>query len=216
LTHLIISCILRVCLKKRGILLEHYFTNNSNLKSNLREIDFEYQDIKFKFLSDDGVFSKNKIDYASEVLVKTFLKNVTGNGNILDIGCGYGFIGIVLGKVLSSKIVLSDVNKRALHLTEENIKKNEVNGQVIESDAYKNISGKYKYIISNPPIRAGNAKVLEILNGAVDYLDSDGELWFVINKNQGAKSIEKRLEKYKKVEILEKSKGFYVFRAKID
>jgi len=196
--------------------LEHYFTNNSNLKSNLREIDFEYQDIKFKFLSDDGVFSKNKIDYASEVLVKTFLKNVTGNGNILDIGCGYGFIGIVLGKVLSSKIVLSDVNKRALHLTEENIKKNEVNGQVIESDAYKNISGKYKYIISNPPIRAGNAKVLEILNGAVDYLDSDGELWFVINKNQGAKSIEKRLEKYKKVEILEKSKGFYVFRAKID
>ena len=85
-----------------------------------------------------------------------------------------------------------------------------------ESDIYQNVIKKYDYIITNPPIRAGKETVLNILKGAKNHLLDNGELWFVISKDQGAKSIKKKLEVLYNIEIMEKNKGFYVFRAKID
>ena len=194
--------------------MEHYFTNNENLKSEIRTINYSYDTNKFVFLSDLGVFSKDKIDYGSKVLVENYLKYNHDNKKILDVGCGYGFIGIVLSKVTNSYVDMVDVNKRALHLTERNINENKVNAKAYMSDAYQSVKDKYDVIITNPPIRAGKEKVLEILNGSVEHLNSGGELWFVIRKDQGAKSIVKVLNKELIVENTEKSKGFYIFRAK--
>lgn len=194
--------------------MEHYFTNNENLKSEIRKINYNYESFSFTFLSDLGVFSKDKIDYGSKVLVENYLKYNHDNKKILDVGCGYGFIGIVLSKVTNSYVEMVDVNKRALHLTERNINENKVNAKAYMSDAYQSIKDKYDVIITNPPIRAGKEKVLEILNGSVEHLNSGGELWFVIRKDQGAKSIVKVLNKELIVENTEKSKGFYIFRAK--
>lgn len=206
------------CISRKGDWpLEHYFTNNENLKSDIRELKFRFGEVNFTFLSDNGVFSKNKIDYASTLLVNTFLKNVRNQKaeRILDIGCGYGFLGIVIGKMMNADIDLVDVNKRAIHLCERNIKLNEVKGNAFLSDCYENVKNKYDYIITNPPIRAGKKVVLEILRGAKEYLTSEGELWFVINKDQGAKSTKKVLEEWYNIECMEKSKGFYCFKAKI-
>lgn len=194
--------------------MEHYFTNNENLKSEIRTINYSYDTNDFVFLSDLGVFSKDKIDYGSKVLVENYLKYNHDNKKILDVGCGYGFIGIVLSKVTNSYVEMVDVNKRALHLTERNINENKVNAKAYMSDAYQSVKDKYDVIITNPPIRAGKEKVLEILNGSVEHLNSGGELWFVIRKDQGAKSIVKVLNKELIVENTEKSKGFYIFRAK--
>lgn len=194
--------------------MEHYFTNNENLKSEIRKINYNYGSFSFTFLSDLGVFSKDKIDYGSKVLVENYLKHNHDNKKILDVGCGYGFIGIVLSKVTNSYVEMVDVNKRALHLTERNINENKVNAKAYMSDAYQSVKDKYDVIITNPPIRAGKEKVLEILNGSVEHLNSGGELWFVIRKDQGAKSIVKVLNKELIVENTEKSKGFYIFRAK--
>ena len=194
--------------------MEHYFTNNENLKSEIRTINYSYDTNNFVFLSDLGVFSKDKIDYGSKVLVESYLKYNHDNKKILDVGCGYGFIGIVLSKVTNSYVEMVDVNKRALHLTERNINENKVNAKAYMSDAYQSVKDKYDVIITNPPIRAGKEKVLEILNGSVEHLNSGGELWFVIRKDQGAKSIVKVLNKELIVENTEKSKGFYIFRAK--
>lgn len=194
--------------------MEHYFTNNENLKSEIRKINYNYESFSFTFLSDLGVFSKDKIDYGSKVLVENYLKYNHDNKKILDVGCGYGFIGIVLSKVTNSYVEMVDVNKRALHLTERNINENKVNAKAYMSDAYQSVKDKYDVIITNPPIRAGKEKVLEILNGSVEHLNSGGELWFVIRKDQGAKSIVKVLNKELIVENTEKSKGFYIFRAK--
>lgn len=194
--------------------MEHYFTNNENLKSEIRTINYSYDANDFVFLSDLGVFSKDKIDYGSKVLVENYLKYNHDNKKILDVGCGYGFIGIVLSKVTNSYVEMVDVNKRALHLTERNINENKVNAKAYMSDAYQSVKDKYDVIITNPPIRAGKEKVLEILNGSVEHLNSGGELWFVIRKDQGAKSIVKVLNKELIVENTEKSKGFYIFRAK--
>lgn len=197
--------------------MEHYFINNANLKSEIRNIEYSYDKYHFMFLSDNGVFSKNKVDYASKLLLETFLKTKTdiGNSTVLDVGCGYGFLGIVISKVLKIKVDMVDVNKRALHLCERNIKENEIDGESFLSDAYENVKNKYEYIITNPPIRAGKKTILKILKGAKDHLKSDGELWFVMNKDHGAKSIIKILNETYKVEIFEKSKGFYVICAKI-
>lgn len=194
--------------------MEHYFTNNENLKSEIRKINYNYESFSFTFLSDLGVFSKDKIDYGSKVLVENYLKHNHDNKKILDVGCGYGFIGIVLSKVTNSYVEMVDVNKRALHLTERNINENKVNAKAYMSDAYQSVKDKYDVIITNPPIRAGKEKVLEILNGSVEHLNSGGELWFVIRKDQGARSIVKVLNKELIVENTEKSKGFYIFRAK--
>lgn len=196
--------------------MAHYFTNNENLKSKLRTIKYDYGAFSFEFSSDNGVFSKNHLDFGSKLLIENVIKNSKSNLNILDVGCGYGFIGISLCKILVSNVTMIDVNKRAVHLTQMNIKNNKIdNAKVFESNVYENVVDKYDLIVSNPPIRAGKKIVLEILLKAKDFLNIDGELWFVIRKDQGAKSIKQELEKTYKIEVIDKDKGFYIFKAKI-
>lgn len=194
--------------------MAHYFTNENNLKSEIRTIRYTNGAFSLVFNSDNGVFSKDHLDFGSKLLIETMIKNIDKNKSILDVGCGYGFIGISLAKILNSKVVMVDINKRAVHLTNMNIKENKVNAQAFESNIYENIKEKFDVIVSNPPIRAGKNIVLEILERAHEFLNINGELWFVIRKDQGAKSIAKELEKIYKIEIMEKSKGFYIFRAK--
>lgn len=195
--------------------MEHYFINNQDLKSKIRIINFSYGKNNFEFKSDNGVFSKNKIDYASLFLVKTFFDNKNREYNsILDMGCGYGFIGITLSKLLDKSVDMADVNKRALHLCKMNIATNKVNGEVIESNIYENISKKYDLIITNPPIRAGKTVLMEFIKGGLARLNIDGELWFVISKDQGAKSLKKELEKDYNCKLIDKSKGFWVICVK--
>ncbi len=196
--------------------MEHYFTNNTNLRSELRSIIYENKGQVFTFFSDLGVFSKDKIDYGSRVLVDTILaKEEHIPKTLLDVGCGYGFLGIVLAKGFDSEVMLVDVNKRAVHLSERNLKQNKVKGKALESNIYDSVVGTFDLIVTNPPIRAGKTVVLEILEKAKDYLNPDGVLWFVIRKDQGAKSILKQLEPIYTCEIVKKDKGFYIMRAKI-
>ena len=201
-------------IEKRVHILEQYFTNNENLKSERRIIKYTYGSVSYEFISDNGVFSKNKIDYGSRVLLDTYLKNKKEVHNFLDVGCGYGFLSIVLSRSLGISGVGVDVNRRALKLALENAKLNHVNIEFIESNIYENVDGLFDLIITNPPIRAGKRIVLEILKGAREHLNLNGELWFVIRKDQGAKSVINELNALYKIEILEKSKGFYVIVAK--
>lgn len=195
--------------------MSHYFENDMNLKSEIKELSYKYNSSFFMFYSDNGVFSKKSIDYGSRLLLETYLSENINNKRVLDVGCGYGFIGIVIGVLTSSYVDMIDVNKRAVHLTKRNIKRyKEFNGSVFESDAYQNVNDKYDIVITNPPIRVGKTKLLEILEGAFDHMNEDGILYFVIRKDQGALSIKKILEENKLVEIINKDKGFFIFRVK--
>ena len=129
------------------------------------------------------------------------------------MGCGYGVFGIILSKITSSYVDMVDVNLRALHLAERNAKLNGVsNVNIFESNVYENVSGKYSTIVTNPPIRAGKKVVYDILMNAKDYLEENGKLFLVIRKEQGAKSLIVDLKKIYTVEVLEKSKGFYILK----
>ena len=192
--------------------MAHYF-DNVDLKSELRKIDVKIFDMNFSFYSDNGVFAKDKLDFGTRLMLENIdWDNVSGP--ILDVGCGYGPIGIIASKITGSVVTMCDVNKRAVHLTERNIKENNADCEVTISNCYENIGGTYNTIITNPPIRAGKKVVYEIVFGAKDHLNDNGSLYLVIHKDQGAKSLVKDLEKEYKVEVLEKDKGFFVIKCK--
>ena len=193
--------------------MSQYF-DNVDLKSNIEKYKTRIFDKEFCFNTDNGVFSKSKLDFGTRCLLENLpLEEI--KGEILEVGCGYGVIPIILtrsvDKIESFDAV--DVNKRALHLAEMNKKENfapKVN--FFLSDCYKNINKKYDVIISNPPIRAGKNIVYEIVMNARNYLKEDGKLFIVINKDQGAKSLYKDLEKVYKCELINKKKGFWIIK----
>ncbi|MDD5888263.1 MAG: class I SAM-dependent methyltransferase [bacterium] len=191
-----------------------YFTNDK-LPSDVKKTECFVLGNKFTFLTDNGVFSKDGLDFGSRLLLETIPLGEVG-GKILDMGCGYGVFGIVLGKLTSAHVDMVDVNLRALHLTERNAKINGVyNINVFVSDTYDNISTKYSAIVTNPPIRAGKKVVYDIVMNAKDYLEENGKLFLVIRKEQGAKSLIVDLEKIYTVEVLEKSKGYYIIKCSL-
>lgn len=191
-----------------------YFTNE-NLPSNVKSTFCVVKGHKFTFLTDNGVFSKDGLDFGSRLLLESIPLDEVG-AKVLDMGCGYGTIGIIINKLTDHVVDMVDVNLRAMHLARRNAKENGCNNiNIFESNCYQNITSKYNTIITNPPIRAGKKIVYEILMSAKKYLEQDGNLFLVIRKEQGAKSIISDLEKEYNVEILEKKKGFFVLKCTI-
>lgn len=194
--------------------MKHYFTNNEDLESKIKEIKYNIFDKSFTFYTDLGVFSKDKVDVGTDLLLKTYLDNHRESFKVLDIGCGYGVIGLVIESITNSKVDMVDINKRSVHLTKMNIKKMKSNNNAFYSDAYSDVNEIYDVIITNPPIRVGNDKLLEILIGAKKHLNQHGELWYVIRKDQGGLTIMKKLESIYNIEIKDKKKGYIIFVAK--
>lgn len=191
--------------------MSHYFTNDE-IKSNEKIYVTKINDIELKFYTDNGVFSKNKLDFGTRTLLEN-LEIDRFRGKILDFGCGIGPIGIYLSLKIKEKIDMIDINKRSISLAIKNSKLNNANTNIFESNIYEKINKKYDFIVSNPPIRVGNEVLYKILFEAKEHLNENGELWIVINKDQGAKTITKKLEQFYDVTIVEKNKGFYVIKA---
>lgn len=195
--------------------MDHYFTNNQNLKSDIKNISFSIFDKDYSLYTDNGVFSKSSLDFGTRLLLES-LPIKEFNGRALDVGCGYGPIGLTVKNETNCEMEMVDVNLRAIHLAKMSASKYKLDVKIYESDAYSNVSGKFRYILTNPPIRAGKKKVYEILIGAHNFMEDDGELWFVMRKDQGVKSTLSELEKYYNLSIKSKKKGFFVVKATKD
>lgn len=196
--------------------MNHYFTNNEQLDSKINTIEFYFKGKTLKYLSDNGVFSKKGIDFGSATLLQ-YIDKINENEEILDVGCGYGTIGLTLASIYpDSHFDLIDVNLRALDLANQNsINNNIKNVSIFESNSYQNILKKYDIIVTNPPIRAGKKIVYDIILNAKDHLKNNGSLWCVIQKKQGALSAINELENvYQEVNVVAKEKGYYIIKAK--
>lgn len=191
--------------------MDHYFTNN-NLPSNRKQNTVFINDKKYILLTDNGVFSKKGLDFGTRLLLENLELNKI-KGEVLDFGCGYGPIGIYIKDNTGSLVDMIDINKRSIHLAKENAKLNKVDVNIFESNIYSNVTKKYDFIITNPPIRVGKQILYEILFKAKEHLKDNGELWLVISKDQGAKSLLKDLEKVYKVQLINKCKGFFIIKA---
>lgn len=193
--------------------MSQYFENDKNIKSEKRNINFYFKGREYKVISDNGVFSKDKFDYGTRVLLENIdIENLSGR--VLDLGCGIGVVGIILGTINTHiDIDMVDINERAISLTKENLLLNNTSNNVFVSNVYDNIKSKYDYIITNPPIRAGKEVVRKFLLGSYDYLNDNGILYFVMRKDHGVKSMIKELENSFNIKVIGKDKGFYVVEA---
>ncbi|WP_214483863.1 class I SAM-dependent methyltransferase [Bacillus sp. SM2101] len=196
---------------------DHYFTDKPKVNSNPQTWSYELKGFMFSFITDNGVFSKSEVDFGSKLLIQHFEPS-EADGSILDIGCGYGPIGLSIAKAFhKQRVEMVDVNERALELAEKNKQLNGVsNVTIYKSDLFEGVNQRsFSAILSNPPIRAGKKVVHTILEESLDYLDDGGELWVVIQKKQGAPSaVEKLKAIFREVEIVTKKKGYYIIKAK--
>jgi len=189
--------------------MSHYFTNDY-VESKEQTTKCIIKNTELTLITDNGVFSKKGLDFGTRTLLET-LDNITGQ--VLDFGCGYGPIGIYVKKTFETKVDAIDINERAVNLAKKNAKLNNTQINIFESNIYENVTKQYDYIITNPPIRVGKKILYQILFDAKKHLKKEGQLWLVIHKDQGAKTLAKDLEKEYKIEIKNKNKGFYIICA---
>ena len=194
--------------------MSHYFTDNRKLPQNRKEISFRFSGFMLKFVTDNGVFSKNRVDLGTEVFLKTLSTQMLGD-RVLDLGCGYGVIGITVKKMSPhSQVLMADVNPRAVELAVLNAQKNGVEAEARISDCFANIAETLSDILINPPIRAGKQVIFAMFEQALAHLEQGGHLMIVIRKQQGAESAWRKLrELFGNCEILEKEKGYWILKS---
>jgi len=195
--------------------MTHYFTEkNETLKSNPQKIAFRVKNTPLEFMTDHGVFSKNSLDRGTDVLLHYLAVEDTYT-SALDLGCGYGVVGVYLNKVYGLIVDMVDINERALVLAKQNIELNNTAGNVFKSNGLNEVTKTYDMIVTNPPIRAGKDTIYRFFEDSYKHLKDEGALYVVINKKHGAESANRKLQSiYKSVNLIGSKKGFQVFRCK--
>ena len=189
-----------------------YYAENPDTEHDIHDLRVQLLGEDFHFYTDAGVFSKKMIDYGSQALLSVL--NFSAGQSLLDLGCGYGPLGISLAKVQNLKVTMVDINQRALELARKNARRNGVEVDIYQSNIYDQVKGRFDQIISNPPIRAGKQVVHDILEGAYDHLKPGGSLTTVIQKKQGAPSAKAKMAQvFGNVEVVKKDKGYYILRS---
>ena len=193
---------------------DHYYTRVPQSESRPVECEYTYRGIRLTFRTDAGVFSKGEVDTGTRLLLEALPE--TMQGEILDLGCGWGVIGISIArKWPETRVTMADVNTRALELSRENAAKNRAEVACVESDGMAALEGQtFDAVVTNPPIRAGKQVIYKMFADAAKSLKQGGALYLVIRKQQGAESAVKYLQTiFGSVEKLDKSGGFWVIRA---
>ena len=189
-----------------------YFDVNPDAAHDIHDLAVVLLGQKMNFYTDAGVFSKKMIDYGSQVLLSTL--DFQEGESVLDVGCGYGPIGLSLAKAQGVVVTMVDVNERALDLAKKNANRNGVEAQIFSSDVYEAVVGVFDHVISNPPIRAGKKVVHQVITGSFEHLKPGGDLTIVIQKKQGAPRAKAKMEEtFGNCEIVKKDKGYYILRS---
>ena len=193
---------------------DHYYTANPASAHDERRVALTALGNELVFTTDAGVFSRDGLDKGTEALLNAL--PVPMEGRVLDLGCGWGPVGVALGKRYPAlEIVMTDINQRAAELARRNLAANGVQAQVVQGDGFAAVEGSFDAILTNPPIRAGKAVIYALFREARARLNPGGALYIVIRKQQGAPSALKFLrEVYGEAEVIDRSGGFHVIRAR--
>lgn len=202
--------------KETNQMSNHYYSKNPETAHDYVTWEFPLKGKNFRFTTDSNVFSRGTVDFGSRVLIDAFDSTDLPEGPILDVGCGYGPIGLALAFDTNRVVEMLDVNERALALAQKNAEQNGIsNVEIHASNIYEQLNHRqYAAIVSNPPIRAGKQVVHQILTQAHPLLFVGGTLTIVIQKKQGAPSAQKKMaEVFGNAEIIHKDKGYYIIQS---
>jgi 16S rRNA (guanine1207-N2)-methyltransferase len=192
---------------------EHYFSADPQSKHDLKEFRIVFRDQTYIFQTDAGVFSKDHLDRGTRLLIDAI--DMHGAKSALDLGCGYGPIGIVMAKEAPGcRIAMVDPNQRAVELARENARINHVSVDVRQGEGCLPFTDeRFDLIVTNPPIRAGKKVVFDLVDQAYRHLNPGGRFLAVIRTQQGAKSLAKKIEEvFGGIDEVEKGGGFRVLQ----
>jgi 16S rRNA (guanine1207-N2)-methyltransferase len=202
--------------KEVRLLSEHYYSQRPTAAHDVHRIKETLRGRTYTFVTDAGVFSKKGVDYGSKVLIETL--EIAETSEVLDVGCGYGPIGLTAANLaIKGKVTMVDINERALELSRLNAESNRVaNVEIMQSDMLDAVINRsFDVVITNPPIRAGKETVHQIFEQSHHVLKPGGTLWIVIQKKQGAPSAFVKLESlFSQVTEIGRDKGYRIIRAK--
>ena len=190
---------------------EHYFSETPESPHRPMRFQAEYRGHTLMFQTDSGVFSRTEIDRGTRTLLNALPDGITGD--VLDMGCGYGALGVCLKKHNPDcRLTMADINERAVRLARKNAEQNGAEADVIQSNGFAALAGKrYDLIMTNPPIRAGKPVIYAMFSDAANVLKENGSLMLVIRKQQGAPSAIAYLKTlFQTVDVLCKKGGYWV------
>lgn len=200
--------------------MPHYYEENPQGESDRHVIQARLHGMDFFFTTDAEVFSKKFLDFGSRTLLETAIEDLAAQnrkkGKLLDLGCGYGPIGIIMKRVFPAlEVTMVDINNRALELARENAETNSVKCvEILHSDGCSEVGGLYDVVLTNPPVRAGKQTVFAFYDGAYEHMAAGALLYVVLQKKQGAPSSEKYLlEKFGNCEVISKESGYWIMRS---
>ena len=190
--------------------MEHYYTEKPLSEENITKINISLKDDSFQLFSASGLFSKQELDKAAHILIQNAIIH---GSKVLDLGCGYGVIGIALLRTHPDlNMSFSDINERAIKITNKNLDYLKLKGNVIKSNLFDNIKDKFDVIISNPPYAAGREICFSLIEESINYLNDEGTLQIVARHNKGGKTLsQKMFEVFGNVESIAKKSGFHVY-----
>lgn len=197
--------------------MSHYFDSNPASEHQEKEIQVRLAGHDFVFITDQSVFSRQRLDPGSKYLVEAVLEdNPAKIGRLLDLGCGYGTVGIIMKRLRPAlSVTLCDINERAVSLARRNADLNQVRFiDIVPSDGFAALTGSFDMILTNPPIRAGKQTVYRFFSDAAGRLNPEGSLYVVIRKQQGAPSALKKLQElFSDVRVIDHKAGYWVIKA---
>lgn len=195
--------------------MNHYFINDPSDKNEYRVISFVFDDIPISLITDRNVFSNRRLDDGTLALLKV-LSRANLEGNFLDLGAGYGPIGLTL-KIVNPKldVTLSDINERCIKLININKERLHLDVKAVVSDSFLNITENFNTISLNSPISCGKKVCFKLYQDVKEHLISGGSFYLVIRKDKGALSHIKYLSSlFSEVNVIYKEKGYYCILAK--
>ena len=195
--------------------MPHYYSEHQEGTLNLRKFQIIIRGMSFEFFTGSGVFSKNKLDKGTQLLIENMIINE--NDTVLDFGTGVGIIGIVASKCFpKAKVIMTELNKRAVKLARLNIELNHTaNAEIRQGNLFESIREKFNAILVNPPMKAGYDTCFNIIAQSKDFLIKGGTLQLVAMHNKGGKRLSVQMkEVFGNTEEIAKKSGYRVYVSK--
>lgn len=201
--------------------MAHYYDSDPTAASDRRQFEYRVNGINFRFTTDTNVFSRNGVDFGTELMIEEMIKDIKASGRIpssfLDLGCGAGIVGVVMKSVyMRCDVTGVDVNQRAVGLALENAAANGVKCNFLQSDVLQALGPDVLFdtVATNPPVRAGKKTVFAFYDQAYEHMAKNGIIYVVLQRKQGAPSTEKKLkELFGNCETLGIDGGYRVMKA---